>query len=369
MAKTATVEDPKAPPADAAAEEAFEVSLPDADAGEQPLRLDTEETEPEPDALAPKPAPEPVRQPAVEAVAPPKKKPEAKPAEPAPPLPAAAREERAKRKVYAQKWATALAERDAALAEINRLRTGDGQPRQPDATLQRHLEDLKQKAEGADSMGKLMELNLGEMDRRDRLVQEQIAQIRYEHALALSQMTARMQHSDYDAVLQKAGIYAALQTEPGTGQARDPELARRIYLTRDGRLRADPAEEAYQLALGRIEYEAGLKGEEPEEPEPPKKKVARAASESEPEAEAEEPATGKKETASEAERRGAQKVIDVVSRNSSRPKGIGGLRSAGTPGSARLTRAQLDELMEREPATYQRLVKANPDLERWHLGG
>ena len=70
----------------------------------------------------------------------------------------------------------------------------------------------------------------------------------------------------------------------------------------------------------------------------------------------------------EAERRGAQRVTETVANAGRRPKGIGGLRNAGAPGSVSLTKAQLDTLMERDPSAWNALLQKNPQLERAYLG-
>ena len=186
---------------------------------------------------------------------------------------------------------------------------------------------------------------------------ERLARMEYANKVAQSQMNARIVHPDYDTVLQKAGIYDAIQVD-GQGNWRNQDIGKAIYLTRDGKLRADPAEEAYQLAKGKLEYEAELKAEqEPETPKPELKIVPKA----KPKAE--------EETVAEAERRGAQTVIEKVVENTNRPKGIRNLRSAGTPGTARFTRSGLDALRDADPEAYEALLKKNKELERFHLGG
>ena len=137
-------------------------------------------------------------------------------------------------------------------------------------------------------------------------------------------------------------------------------IANRVYYTADKKLAPDPAERMYRLAVGKLEYEKSLKGEdeEPEEIEAePLKGKAKSKAEPKPEPKAE----------AEAERRGAQRVIDVVSKNSTRPKGIRSLPKAGA-GPTRVSKKYLDELMETNPSAYERLVQRNPELERWHLG-
>lgn len=346
MAKDAsTVESPAAPaPAE---DEVFALDeTPEPEDAEAALAEAEEPEKGEPEAKAAKPTP---------AKAEPEKaepeKPEAAKPEKRERLSPAAREEREKRKAYARKYEQTLSERDAAMAEIERLRGTRS------ADLKEHYKGLVERADKAEKMGEIMTIALEEMDRRDTLLQRTLADVQYRHAVEMSQVAARQRHPDYDEALRKAGIIDAVQIDPATGTWRDPEMGRRIYLTRDGRPKADPAEEAYQLAVGKLEYEAARNNgkadeanEEPEErtPEKPGAKAPTA------------------EDVREAERRGARQVIETVER--ARPKGLANLKPAGKP-TAGLTRRQLDDMMEREPVRYAELCKKRPDLERWHLGG
>lgn len=72
---------------------------------------------------------------------------------------------------------------------------------------------------------------------------------RYLARVRASEDAARALHPDYDSLLLVTGIRAAIQVDPLTGTWRDPKIGRRIYLTRAGRLRTNPAEVAYRVAL------------------------------------------------------------------------------------------------------------------------
>lgn len=355
MAKAAPVAEPEAPPAD----DVYEVRLPDAE-GEAPLRLDTLE-----DDAAAEPEGEPGDKP-VAKVAPVKPKAEKPEAEPEPekahePLSPAAREERRKRKIASQKWQEATEERDAALLELDRLR------RRPGSTKEQR-EAILAKADTADSMRALMETTIEEMDRRDQMHRDELFALSYQHKCDLSEMRARIAHADYDATMQASGIYEAVQIDPATGTWKNQEIGKRIYLTRDGKLRADPAEAAYQLAIGKMEFEASRNGNA-EDGEPPVTQSSKAETDEVEPTRRAAPASERRQDLDAARREGAREVAERVAVNASRPKGISNLRSAGPPSSARLTRRQLDKMQEEEPAAYERLIQKNPDLKRWHLGG
>jgi hypothetical protein len=272
--------------------------------------------------------------------------------------PSSAREERAKRKSYAALWEQATIERDEAIA---RARAAEslltGQPTQE--ALSRHLDELRAKADSVEKLSEVLNLALGEMDRRDRLAEQRLAAMQYRQDVALAQLHARQRWADYDEVLAKAGIYEAIQPA-ASGGWRDPALAQLIYYFPDGSLRRDPATRAYELAKGRLEYEG-----RDESAGPPAEAVAATnGAPTTPVAAVAAPAVAPDAAMVAAERRGAQRVIEQV--NQARSRGIRAVRSAGQP--APITRQQLDELMERDPQRYERLMAANPDLERFHLG-
>ena len=264
----------------------------------------------------------------------------------------AVREERNKRKEYARLYAEAREQLDAAEQRIRLLTVGPTAAQSP--ALKKWHEELAAEADKAATMGDVLRLSIREMDRRDQQrVQELNAQL-YGLKCDVAEMRARVRHSDWEQTIQQAGLFAAIMTD-AQGNFHDPILARRVYYTADGGLAPDPAERLYRLAAGKLEYERTQRGE-PEMDE---------AEEGAPAA-----TTAKKVPvpAAEAERRGAQRVIEQVSKNSTRPKGIRSVPKAGV-GPTRVSRQYLDELMDTNPAEYNRLLAKSPGLERFHLGG
>lgn len=264
------------------------------------------------------------------------------------PLSPAAREERNKRKMLAAKYAQVLTERDRALAQLDQR----SQDQRPEAVIKLRAELVK-KANDADSMGTLLGIAIEELDRVDRVWQERMRTHEVMTNIRLSDVNARLRYSDYDKVLKDSGITAALSQT--NGQFQDPYLAKQVYLS------ADPGEEAYQLAKGKLEHERLLKGEDEETPVPSQPAEVPGAPAA--------PAAPAATVVADAERRGAQRVVEVVTKNAERPRGVRGLRTAGGGESGKYTRKQLDSLMETNPTAYERLVAANVGLERWHLGG
>jgi len=342
-------------------EEEFEIELPE---DEEPVvpegaaEPDTEEPEPEPAPEAKKPEPpkkevksEPEPEP-VKAEEP-EPEPELKPKR----LDPIAREERNKRKEYARLYAETKSQLDAAERTIRLLREQPTDPNDPN--LAKWHKELADEASKATDLGDVLKLTLKELDRRDRVSRRELNVHLYQIQCDISETRARAAHPDFESICAQAGVFDAIQTD-AHGQFRDPAIANRVYYTADKKLAPDPAERMYRLAVGKLEYEKSLKGEdeEPEEIEAePLKGKAKSKAEPKPEPKAE----------AEAERRGAQRVIDVVSKNSTRPKGIRSLPKAGA-GPTRVSKKYLDELMETNPSAYERLVQRNPELERWHLG-
>lgn len=388
MAKaTAEVETPAAPVAEA--EEEFEIALPKDDE-ERPLRLeDEEEPEAEPPEKEPateasksleakkepvkkEPKPAPAVEPKVEVK--PEIKVEAKP-EDVEALRARAREERGKRKEYARRYQDTLTELDRAREQLAKERQKPTDAADPRAQeyWKRRMAELRVEADKADSMGALAELTLNEVwkeqERRDRLSARRQEQFEYLTTVAIAQIQARQRHPDYDEVLKKSGVQDAIQVNPD-GNWKDPVLGRAVYFTHEGELRTDPAERAYQVAeallKGKEAYDKELAGDEVMEPAKVEPKVEVTA-EAKPEPKAElKPAVGAEV---EAERRGAQRVIEKVEAAAKRPVGIRGIRSTGTPGKGVITLQELDRIAAEDPQELDRILKANPTLERKWLGG
>ena len=359
MAETLT-ETPAAPAAPD--EETFEVDLTDEapEAPEDDLasgEAEGEETPPPTQAAAVEPAkaekpkvtpPEPPPKPDVTS--------EALDDRPRERLHPAAREERAKRKEYARLYAETKEQLDAAEQQLRLLRTAPSAADDPN--LKRWYDDLGAEADKAATMSEVLKLSIREMDRRDRArVQELNSQL-YGIRCDLSETRARQRHPDWAPVIEQAGLFRAIATD-AQGRFGDPVIARRIYYTADGGLAPDPAERMYRLAVGKLEYERAQRGE-PEADEEGGEVTTQGAAvpkgKAEPKAEV-----------AEAERRGAQRVIEQVSKNSTRPRGIRAVPKAEGP--MRLTRPQLDQMLQENPAAYERLLQKHPDLERFHLGG
>ena len=358
MAETLTRE-PAAPAAPAPEEETFEVDLKDVDTPDPddpdalPATGDEEPEEAAPEAKAepeakatPAPKPEPKAEPESEPKAKAKVEPEAR----QPKLHPAVHEERAKRKEYARLYAETKEQLDAAEQQIRLLRTAPTAEKDPN--LKKWYDELAAEADKAATMSDVLKLAVREMDRRDRArVQELNSQL-YGIACDLSETRARVRHGDWEETVSKAGILKAIAVDE-QGRFGDPALARRIYYTADGGLAPDPAERMYRLGVGKLEYERAQ--DEPEAPTPSQAKV--------PEAKKPEPNA----EVAEAERRGAQRVIEQVSKHSTRPRGIRDVPKAEGP--MRYTRPQLDRMFQENPAAYERLIQRAPDLERFHLGG
>ena len=352
MTETATTPDAPA----VVEEETFEVVLSDEDL--EPTPEGEEPDEPKPEA-EPTPEPKVEPKPAEPKAATPKPEPEPEPAKPERTrLDPIAREERAKRKEYARRYAEASERADAAERRIQLL-TAQPDPKADDPALQKWHRDLLEEAKKVTDLDQLLVLSMREMDRR-----EQAARLRerertkelnahiYQQQCDMAEVRARQQHPDWEDQIKAAGLFEAISTND-KGEFRDPTLGRRVYYNVDGSLAADPAERLYRLAVGKLEYERALKGDPDEpEPEPPKAK-AKAAETPKPEV--------------EAERRGAQRVVEQVSKNANRLKGIRQVPNAGAP--QRWSRTQLDELMRDNPAAYDAMIRKHPALERFHLEG
>ena len=252
-------------------EEEFEIELPE---DEEPVvpegaaEPDTEEPEPEPAPEAKKPEPpkkevksEPEPEP-VKAEEP-EPEPELKPKR----LDPIAREERNKRKEYARLYAETKSQLDAAERTIRLLREQPTDPNDPN--LAKWHKELADEASKATDLADVLKLTLKEMDRRDRVSRRELNVHLYQIQCDISETRARAAHPDFESICAQAGVFDAIQTD-AHGQFRDPAIANRVYYTADKKLAPDPAERMYRLAVGKLEYEKSLKGEdeEPEEIEP-----------------------------------------------------------------------------------------------------
>ena len=142
-----------------------------------------------------------------------------------------------------------------------------------------------------------------------------------------SEKVSRLIHSDYDDVLQKSGVQAAITIDPATGKAPDPVMWNMLILRSD-----DPAEDAYQLGLDLLEKQGSAR----------------------PAAEAEKTAGGAVVLDEKAGDRtdGRREVLETLSQNADRPRGIGSLPAAEGRVIRKLTS---DDISKMSDAEYQRL--------------
>jgi len=275
---------------------------------------------------------------------------------PAPrPLTPIEREERRKRKEATQKWKDALQEQDRLRARLSELNQDVeiGEFKVPQA----RIEALKAEAAKADDLGKIAEMAFTEsaklVHERDQLWARQLKRQQFLNKVNLSWLGAQIRHPEFLDTLQKSGLYQDI-AERSDGSYPNPYLARKVYLA------PDPGEEAYQLAMGRLGYEQGKVDDDKE-----------SAMLTQPVAETPTPTPAPAQKAEadgevKAERRGAQKVIEQMETIASKPKGIAGLRSAGQA-KTRWSKAELDQLQQRNPNGYEHLIQKHPDLLTYHL--
>lgn len=166
-------------------------------------------------------------------------------------------------------------------------------------------------------------------------------------------------HPDFKAKLREAGIFEGV-TQVRDGQGRvvyvNPEMAEAIYGEEN------PAQAAYDLALEMLKIRARNNGQADtkdeitdvvDDPEPKRGQPARAQATS--------------VDLDAARREGAAQVTARLAAAADKPKGINALGSAGEPKMS-LSLAELDDLLDKNPDAYERLIAANPRLGRWHLG-
>ena len=346
-----------APPA----EDTFEAVLPEAiaaPAGDDLEVLeegaeaegDQKPTQPE------KPVPKPEEKPAEPKPEPARVEPEVPQAQAKPkPLDPVAREERRKRKEYAELWRGVSEERDKALEALDALRR---KPATPKASKE-YLDALKKKAESAEGLGEVLEIAVQEMDRRDERWAQQLEEAKFDFDVKVSETRARVRHPDYDEVCGKAGIFAAVKVT--NNQFADPVLARRIYAA------SDPGEMAYRLAQGKLAAEAEAKAELDGEGSETSAAAPAVAAQADGKPESKAPAP-RAEELDRARQEGAREVIDRVEAGARRPRGISHIRPAAPP-PQRVTREAIDKMADEDPEALQRWFEKNPGMERWWLEG
>ena len=218
------------------------------------------------------------------------------------------------------------------------------------------LDEIKKRAAGLDTFDQVAELVVTEVTKDlgavmqgavDDLQRQQGAVI---FDLQVQRMGDRLRNKlaretddpdHFDKVVKAAGYGDALQVDPATGTVRDLALAKQVFS------KADPAQELYNLALAKLEEKGELDALFPAKKEP---EVPR------------EPAAPRAPVAREPDR---------VPAAPPRPRSIASLPSAGVPSdrSGRPTRAEIDDMADRNPAAYSRLMAKNPGLRQWYLHG
>lgn len=209
--------------------------------------------------------------------------------------------------------------------------------------------EIKKRADEAASMGEVAEIVIDVFQKKTTVAERQKAFVTRKQELDRMEADFKGEHPDYDEMLERSGIAAAVAIDPATGRNRNPVIAKEIYSA------ANPIQRAYELAIGALEHQGKL---EPIAEEPS----------AEPSAPAPAPAGGAPAAAAPAPRP-APSVPAATPPE--RPRGVSALPRTGG-GPARVSfhdRTVLDRLMETNFDAYQRLMEANPGLEMYHLGG
>lgn len=274
------------------------------------------------------------------------------------PMPPGVRKEREKAKRFKDAWETEKARADALAVREPPIFA----PLPPARNAA-----LRTKAENG-SMGDVFdalmtgftEMLSGGHQQREQQTREQAEQQLLEEQrqrVAEMEVAFKATHADYIDTLQRGGIWDLLHVDERTGRYTHPQGG---YWARIVHSAPNPVAKAYELAVGSIVAKGG---EVPSGPEPPTAAVTPSAAA--PSVATTPPAS----TPAEAERRGAQRVIDTVVKNQARPVGTRGLPNAGPPQRTGMyDRAYLTRLQDANFEAYRRLCDANPGLEAFHQG-
>lgn len=151
--------------------------------------------------------------------------------------------------------------------------------------------------------------------------------------LKASERVSRLIHEDYDKVLNESGVSAAVTINPATGKPPDPVMWRMLVLESD-----DPAEDAYQLAQDILEQRA-----------------------------AEDPSGVKKvgdtkvdvvlDTTGGDRADGRREVLETISTNADRPRGIGSLPAAEGRVVRKLTPEAISKMPDEEYARLPQHIR------------
>ena len=344
---TQTVVDaPSAP-----AEESFEIELPEGEVGQEFLRV-AEATE--------EPATEPVSSTSKAA----------KPAEPDKTgnITAALHEEREKRRKLsrenqslkrdAERWKR-IEDEETRARELMAGRRAAAIEVRPDSTR------VATAANAADDMGKAAVVSVEEAA---RMVNEAVVKLKRERVLE-QEDDMRDQCDDYDAVVKQAGFFEATQIvrlPDGTQSYANPRIAAEIYGS------TNPPRTAYRLAKAKLAaaqepVPVATEDDVETDPQPETKPIAtspRPAAATR----AVAPAPPTEEALAEAEARGERRAVARVLDNAIKPRGLRVIRDAGKPTRIQLTSGYLDDLYERDPHAWERIVKSDPVLQRRYFG-
>lgn len=215
---------------------------------------------------------------------------------------------------------------------------------------------LAEKADAESDLKKVVLSMLDEMDVRmsERLQAQEIQ--REKNRIVRLENQFERENPDFKAKLQEAGIFDGIKQVKQTDGSLayiNPEMADAIYSEEN------PAKAAYELAKEMLRIRAGQPAEDNE--------ITRQVDTPEPKREA--PARAQVTTVDleAARREGAAQVTAKLTAANDKPRGINALGSAGEPKMS-LSREDLDDMLDKNPDAYSRLIDANPRLGRWHLG-
>lgn len=216
---------------------------------------------------------------------------------------------------------------------------------------------LAARADSETDLKAVIGMLLEEVDTRtaERLQAQEV--VREKNRIVRLEKQFEREHPDFKAKLQEAGIFDGIRqvNEGGRLVYMNPEMADAIYGEEN------PAKAAYDLAQEMLRIRARNNGAEPDA----KDEIARTVDDPQPRRE--EPAKRQATDLDAARREGAAQVTARMAAAGDKPKGINALGSAGEPRLS-LSMEDLDDLLDKNPDAYERLIAANPKLGRWHLG-
>lgn len=219
--------------------------------------------------------------------------------------------------------------------------------------------ELAQKADAETDLKTVVRMVLDEADTRIREhLQAQEVQREKSRIVRLEKQFER-ENPDFKTKLQEAGIFEGIQQRVQDGRLVyvNPEMAEAIYGEEN------PAKAAYELAKEMLSIRARNNGHQVE----PADEITRQVADPEPKREAPAKAQATTVDLDAARREGAAQITAKLAAAGDKPRGINALGSAGEP-KLSLSLEDLDDLLDKNPDAYERLIAANPKLGRWHLG-